>query len=202
MRRFIGVLAVVSSLFIACGNDVTIEDGSGGASAAAGQTSATGKGSESTGSTGTPCSFLHGMATLTSWDGEDEHYAASTYSFEFASNDVDVTYNDIDVEYQGNSFYVNTVTDDQSFIVDLGDVALADVPPTVDPDDYPLGEFGMHDAVGAVLDHTFMVRTIDGNTKQWAAFRVVGLEPGESVTIAWERSTDPDQLSIPTQCGV
>jgi hypothetical protein len=95
---------------------------------------------------------------------------------------------------------VNTVVDDASFVVDLGDVALSDVPETVDPASFPAGQFGEHDYVQAVLDHTYVIRTVDGDTNQWAAARVVGLSPGASVTIEWIRSTDPERMIVPTQC--
>jgi hypothetical protein len=205
MRNAVSCLVMLA--LAACDAEVTIEDGSGGASnsssgspkTTAGQT---GGGTKSTGSTGTPCAYLHGTTTIQSWTGEASTYQASTFSFEFATNDIAITNNDVDVLYDGNDFVVNTVVDDQSFVVQLGDVPLASVPSYVDPTAFPTGEFDEHDYVQSVLDRTYMVRTIDGDTTQWVAFRVVGLSPGANVTIEWEKSTSPDQMIVPSQCGV
>lgn len=149
---------------------------------------------------GTPCRFLVGSATLQSREGDGEGYAAALYSFEYASRDFDVVRNDGDVLYEGNMFAVNTVVDDTSFIVDLGDVALPLVPTSIDPDEYPTGNWGEHDWVQAVASHTYAVRTIDGNTRQWAAFRVTFLAPGEEVSFDWIRSPDPEALVVPAAC--
>lgn len=197
--KMVGITSVALGAW-ACDTDVDVVDGStDGAGANASSTS----GSQgSTGAYGTPCKFLRGEVTLTDWGGnqDDGSYNEALYSFEFASKDIDVNLNDGDILYSSNMFSVNTVVDDMSFIVDLGDVPLLSVPKTVDPADFPTGNWGEHDDLQAVLDHTYVVRTIDGNTKQWAAFRVLGLAPGESVTIAWIRSSNPDALDVPTQC--
>jgi hypothetical protein len=163
-----------------------------------------GGGSSPGGGKGTPCRFLRGEVTLPSrnLDTPDEDYADSLYSFELASNDIDVHSNDGDLLYQQGMLLVNTVTDDRSFIVDLGVLPLDEVPETVDPTDYPTGNWGEHDALGPVLGHTFMVRTIDGNSRQWAAFKVLGLAPKEWITIEWVRSTDPERFVYPAQCSV
>lgn len=181
----------------ACATEIDVLDGDGDGSAS----TANGQPTTSAGY-GTPCKFLHGEVTLLDWDGnqEDGSYNDALYSFELASKDIDVNYNDGDILYTSNMFAVNTVVDDQSFIVDLGDVPLTQVPKTVDPADFPTGNWDEHDDLQAVLDHTYVVRTIDGNTDQWAAFRVLGLSPGESVTIEWIRSSNPAALDIPTQC--
>jgi hypothetical protein len=139
---------------------------------------------------------------LKSWGGnqEDGSYNESLYSFELATKDIEQHYNDGDLLYVSNMFSVVTVVDDESFIVDLGDVGLTDVPGTVDPANYPTGNWGEHDYIQAVLDHTYVVRSIDGNTRQWAAFRVVGLAPGVEVTIEWIRSPDSEVLVVPIAC--
>ena len=147
---------------------------------------------------GTPCSYLRGRATLTRYTGDN--YASSAFSFEYASQDPDVTNNEFDVLYQGNIFEVNTVTDDVSFIVDLGDVGWAEVPAMVDPEEFPLGEWGEHDAIEAYVGHMYFVRNVDSAGRGVAAFRVVGLEPGVRVTIAWVRSVHPDRFVVPTGC--
>jgi hypothetical protein len=150
---------------------------------------------------GTPCKYLTGTATLLSYGGDSPgDYNEALYSFELATKDIDLHYNDGDLLYMVNMFTVNTVVDDRSFIVDIGDVALDNVPATVDPDDYPLGNWDEHDDVQAVLNHTYIIRTIDGNTDQWAALRVNALSPGHSVTFEWIRSPNPDRLDIPVQC--
>jgi hypothetical protein len=146
------------------------------------------------------CRYLHGSATLTDYRGAN--YPTSAFSFEFATQDPNITYNEFDVMYEADLFQVNLVGGDESFIVDLGDVALRDVPATVDPNDYALGGWGEHDDVQAQIHHTYFVRSIDGAGRLVAAFRVVGLQPGVRVTIEWIRSTDPDQMVVPEHCGV
>lgn len=147
---------------------------------------------------GIPCSYLRGRATLTRYTGDN--YASSAFSFEYASQDPDVTNNEFDVLYDLNHFRVNTVTDDVSFIVDLGDVAWAEVPEMVDPEEFPLGNWGEHDAIEAYLGHTYFVRNVDSAGRGVAAFRVLGLEPGVRVTIDWVRSVHPDRFVVPTGC--
>jgi hypothetical protein len=164
------------------------------------QTSAAGGTKSSSGSSGTPCSFLRGSVTLDAWDGSDSSYPAACFSFRLASNDIKVTKNEVDVLYDQNHFTVNTVVDDQSFIVDLGDVPLASVPSMVSPDAYPTGTFGKHDEIDAVLGHTYFIRTVDNSARSVAAFRVTGLSPGDNVTLEWEESTDPNQMVVPKQC--
>jgi hypothetical protein len=148
---------------------------------------------------GLPCSYLHGQANLTSRRGYDD-YASSSFSFEYASQDADVTRNEFDLQYAGDIFIVNMIVDDASFIVDLGDVPLRDVPRTVDPADYPVGQWGEHDAIQAQADHTYFVRSIDGAGRLVAAFRVLQLEPGRRVQIEWIRSTDTDAMVHPLAC--
>ena len=77
---------------------------------------------------------------------------------------------------------------------------LTAVPATVDPDAYPTGQWGEHDAIEAYIDHTYFVRSVDSTGRLVSAFRVVGLEPGVFVTIEWVHSTDPDQMVVPLQC--
>ena len=70
---------------------------------------------------GIPCRFLTGEATLESWDEDltEDDYWRVLYSFEFGTNDPDVVRYDGDLQYAANMLVVNTVTDDESFIVDL-----------------------------------------------------------------------------------
>ncbi|MBI5536361.1 MAG: hypothetical protein HY898_26810 [Deltaproteobacteria bacterium] len=149
---------------------------------------------------GIPCSYLHGKATLSDYNGDN--YAASAFSFEFASQDSAVTHNEFELLYEVDLFLVNLVTDDVSFIVDLGQVALDQVPPSVEPDKFPVGNWGEHDALQAQLGHTYFVRSVDSAGRGVAAFRVIGIEPGKRVTIEWERSTDDDVMVVPAACGL
>jgi hypothetical protein len=151
---------------------------------------------------GIPCRFLTGEATLESWDAdltEDEYWRA-LFSFEFGTNDFDVVRNDADLLYASNMLVVNTVVDDESFIVDLGDLPLDAVPAEVDAADYPTGNWGDHDDLQAVVKHTYVVRTIDGNTRQWAAFKLTSVAPSDKITLTWVRSPSADSLEVPTAC--
>lgn len=183
-----------------CAAEVDLLDGGGAGDGR--EEDGSGSGASNGAGYGTPCKYLRGEVTLHDWDGDqdDGSYNDALYSFEFATNDVEVNHNDGDVLYASNMFSVNTVVDDVSFIVDMGGIPLESVPGTVDPAGYPTGNWGEHDDIQAVLDHTYVVRTVDGNTTQWAAFKVLGLAPGDTVTLAWIRSPDPDSLVVPTQC--
>ncbi|MBX3189636.1 MAG: hypothetical protein KF819_21600 [Labilithrix sp.] len=146
-----------------------------------------------------PCAYLYGRASMTSRRGHDD-YASSSFSFEYASQDAELTRNEFDVQYAGNLFIVNMITDDRSFIVDLGKIALRDVPRTVDPSEHPVGQWGEHDAIQAHLDHTYFVRSVDGAGRFVSAFRVIDLEPGRRVDIEWIRSTEADVMVPPLAC--
>jgi hypothetical protein len=151
---------------------------------------------------GIPCRFLTGEATLESWDAdltEDEYWRA-LYSFELGTNDPEEVRNDGDLQYSSNMLVVNTVVDDESFIVDLGELPLDAVPPEVDATNYPTGNWGEHDFIQAVVHHTYVVRTIDGNTRQWAAFELTSVVPSDRITLTWIRSPDPETLVVPSAC--
>ncbi|MGI5864598.1 MAG: hypothetical protein ACOX6T_21460 [Myxococcales bacterium] len=96
-------------------------------------------------------------------------------------------------------FSVNLVTDDDSFIVDLGEKSFADVPEQVDPALYPVGEHGKHDDIPVAVGHLYVVRTIDSNTRQWAAFKVTAHELNEQVTISWVRSPEAERFVAPQE---
>jgi hypothetical protein len=149
---------------------------------------------------GMPCHSLHGHASLTEYDGDN--YASSAFSFEYASQDDTLTNNEFDLLYQGNWFDVNLVTDDRSSIVDLGPIALRKVPAWVDAADYPTGQWGEHDSIEAYLNHTYFVHSVDGAGSLVSAFTVIELEPGVRVSIEWIRSTSPNEMIVPTQCGL
>ncbi len=157
-----------------------------------------GRGDPSTMPPGLACRYLHGHATLTSYTQGD--YATSAFSFEYASQDPAVTLNEFDVLYEADLFVVNTVTDDRSFLVDLGALLLRDAPANVDPDDYPLGAWQQHDALQAQLGHAYFVRSVDDAGQLTSAFRVESLAPGSAVGIEWIRSSDPERLIVPDSC--
>lgn len=147
---------------------------------------------------GIPCSYLRGEASLSDYAAGD--YAAASYSFRYASQDPAVTRNDVDVLYERDFFQVNMVTDDRSSIVDLGVVALRDVPSRVDPREYPVGKWGEHDDIDAQIDHTYFVQSVDGSGRHVVAFQVMRLEPGRRVSLTWVRSIDPDVMVFPSWC--
>lgn len=151
---------------------------------------------------GIPCRFLSGEATLESWDEDlsEDDYWRVLYSFEFGTNDPEIIRNDGDLQYAANMLVVNTVVDDESFIVDLGDLPLDAVPAEVDATDYPTGNWDEHDYLQAVVHHTYVVRTLDGNTRQWAAFKLTSVAPSERITLTWIRSPDPETLVVPDAC--
>ncbi len=173
--------------------DGSPQEGSGASGATGGSSSA------KDAATGVECSSSHGFATLTSYD-RVEQYAASAFSFEYASQDATLTHNEFDVLYTADLLRVNTVVDDRSFIVDLGDVSLRNLPRQIDPDAYPVGQWGEHDAVQAQLNHVYWVRSVDNAGRMVSAFRVTGLNPGRLLEIEWIRSTDTDTMVAPTSC--
>ncbi|HEY3450633.1 MAG TPA: hypothetical protein VGK67_30030, partial [Myxococcales bacterium] len=140
-----------------------------------------------------------GIATLRPHTS-DADYLGSVVSFKHATtvddgevnNDWDLSLDSVDLRFR-----VNTVTDDTSWIVDLGPISLEDVPETVDPNDFPVGIDGTHDFVPAALEHVYLVRNQDPDTEQFAAFRVVGLERGASVTLQWFRSKEAERFVFP-----
>lgn len=185
----LGLLATTA----ACSGSITASDEDDSAF------SGTGGGTTGT-AEGTPCRLLHGTATLTSYDGAN--YASSAFSFEYASQDANLTHNEFDVLYLADMFVVNTVTDDRSFLVDLGEIAWEQIPSWVEVEQYPVGQWGEHDALQAQFHHMYFVRNEDGAGRGVAAFRVIGLEPGVRVTIEWVRSLSTDQMVLPTACAL
>jgi hypothetical protein len=129
----------------------------------------------------------------------------ATLSFEHATveedgavnNDWDLLYGN-DLEPGLDLFTVNTGTDDRSWIVDLGPLpSLADVPAEVDPARFGAGRWGEHDDVPVVLGHVYLVRTVDENSRLFAAFRVTAHDVDRSVTLRWFRSADPERFALP-----
>lgn len=146
---------------------------------------------------GESCAFQHGTATLVDYDGENP--GAAGYNFELASQDPEFTRNRFDLLYEGNRFRVNLVVDDQSTIVDLGDVELLDLPVEADIDD-ALHHADEHDAILAHLGHTYVVHRENYTGRLVAAFRVLGIDPGRQVRIEWVRSTSDRDMVLPENC--
>lgn len=207
-RALRGLALALCATHFGCGSTVVIDPDADGGADGDGETDGNDGGDDGAGTGdvlgtepyGIPCRYLVGEATLVDWDGEEATYASSGYSFQFASQDVDVTHNDWDLMHQDGAFVVNTVTDDTSYVVDLGPIELEQVPATVDLAEHPLGKFGDHDWLAILLDHTYYVRTLDGDSRQVVAVRVVGHEPGVNVRVAWMRSLEADQMTPPVAC--
>mgnify|MGYP006902087889 CR=1 FL=1 len=89
------------------------------------------------------------------------------------------------------------VTDDRSFIVNLGEVRLDQLPETIDPADYPTGPRGEHDELVVRLGHVYVIRTVDSDTVQYAAVKVLAHELNHSVTVRWYRSAEAGRLVLP-----
>lgn len=136
-----------------------------------------------------------------------DNYEAATFSFEYATQwDDGQVLNDWDLLFSNDYdpwidwFVVNMVVDDASFIVDLGQVSVCEVPLVVNPDLFPVGMYGTHDYVQVVTGHTYIVRTIDTSTRQVAAFTVIDYVPDYYVTIQWYLSPDPDRFIPRPEC--
>lgn len=149
---------------------------------------------------GLSCSALHGTVTLGL--RAIHGWPACAFSFRHASQDPAVTRNLFDVYYETDLFMSELTASDPpgSFLVDLGDVPLKDVPSMVDPETYPTGNWKQHDALQAQPNHTYFqrLRRVDGNSV--ATFRVKGLVPGDRVTIEWVHSPDADAMVTPRAC--
>ncbi len=121
--------------------------------------------------------------------GKYGDYEAATFSFEHATRDpTPEVRNDWDLKLELGEFDVRMVTDDQSWIADLGDVPLRDLPATTEP---------TGTGVTAILGHAYMVRTSDSDSRLYSAFEVTSLTPGDRVTISWVRSPNPDCFALP-----
>lgn len=126
---------------------------------------------------------------------DDGTYLRSVVSFEWASTDVEKTNNDWDVSLEpsttapgGFAFRVNTVTDDESCIEDLGPIQIADVPAR---ESAACGDFP-----AVVEGHVYLVHTNDTDSRQYAAFGVKTLAADGAVTLRWFRSPDPDSFLL------
>ncbi len=151
-----------------------------------------------------PCSVPErGTSTLTARTTYDD-YQGATLSIEHGvvmddgqvKNDWDLLFGN-DREQARDYFTVNMATDDRSFIVDLGDISLEQVPETVNPADYALGLRGEHDELTVHRGHVYVIRTVDTDTVQYAAVRVLAHELNRSVTLRWYRSSETARLVLP-----
>lgn len=151
-----------------------------------------------------PCSVpLRGEATLTARTTFDD-YQGATLSMEHGvvlddgrvKNDWDLLFGN-DQDPAADYFTVNMVTDDRSFLVDLGNVPLDQVPETIDPADYATGLRGEHDDLPVHVGHVYVIRTVDSDTVQHAVVKVVSHSLNTSVLLRWYRSSEPSRLVLP-----
>jgi hypothetical protein len=134
-------------------------------------------------------------------------YNRATLSLEFATTtDEPLTRNDWDLLFgndrsdESDLFQVNMVTDDESAIYDLGEMDLAEVPETVDPEDHPVDLDGLHDNVRVELGHVYLLETHDSNTDLWGIVRVDDQELNDEVTVTWCRSSASDAFVATDDC--
>lgn len=131
-------------------------------------------------------------------------HGGATGSTEKSNNDWDLVFGN-DRDPTADLFAVNTVTDDRSFIVDLGEIALRDAPAEIDPlkfapqkqvnlGDVPENDVRQRDHLPAIEGHVYWVRTNDENSKVVTLVGVQKHVPNESVTLVWFRSKDPDRF--------
>ena len=148
-----------------------------------------------------------GTATLKARTTFDD-YEAATISFRHATvaedgqvnNDWDLLFGN-DQDSDRDQFTVNMVTDDRSFIVDLGQLpSICDVPATVDLASFPRGACGAHDDIPVVLDHLYLIRNRDSDQSQYAVIQVLAHVRNRAVTIRWYRSPDSDRFVPPGAC--
>lgn len=153
---------------------------------------------------GDPCVVpLRGTATLAARTTFDD-YQGATLSIEHGvvlddgrvKNDWDLLFGN-DQDAGADYFTVNMVTDDRSFLVDLGNIPLDEVDETIDPADYAAGLRGEHDELQVHVGHVYVLRTVDSDTVQYAAVKVLSHTLNASVTLRWYRSPEPNRLVLP-----
>ncbi|MEQ1566063.1 MAG: hypothetical protein ABMA64_10535 [Myxococcota bacterium] len=135
-------------------------------------------------------------------------YELATLSIEYGRvrDDEDVR-NDWDLQFGMASdptvdwFSVNMVTDDRSFLVDLGPVTdPAEVPLTLDPEDEEIEAYAAPDDLVVIEGHSYLVRTLDDDTTQWALVEVLAYEFGQTADLRWCRSDNPELFVAPAGC--
>jgi len=134
--------------------------------------------------------------------GDKSEYGKSVFSFEYGIRDDpqnEITRNDWDILFARNRFDVTTVVDDQSVIVDLGAVRLADVRATEITRRLVEAAALLHEdrearakveLADAQRDHTYFVWTRDPDSNLVSAFQVVELVPGERCVLDWFSTRD------------
>ncbi len=145
----------------------------------------------------------------------DETYWKASVRFEHGSvsGSIKETRNDWDRVFGNNKggervalFQVSTVTDDRSFIVDLGEFAFREAPATIEfstvtpqtqvnmAADVPSTDVRQRDDVPAVEGHVSRVRTADDDSRLGTLVGVQKHVLGQSVTLAWFRSKEADRF--------
>lgn len=134
-------------------------------------------------------------------------YILATLSIEYGTvEDEALVNNDWDLLYGNDNdpkldeFRVNTVADDTSAIYNLGDLAFAEVPGTVDPTGYPTDSEGLYDNVLVALSHTYYIHTLDSDTEQVGVVRVKEWTINEQVVLDWCRSPEPGSFEATDDC--
>lgn len=128
-----------------------------------------------------------------------------TGSIEKSNNDWDLLFGNNKGNDQVDLFQVNTVVDDRSFIVDLGELPFRDAPATIDPLTIPpqtvvnMGDIAKDDVrqrdyVPVVEGHVYWVRTADDDSRLITLVGVQKHVRGQSVTLAWFRSKEADRF--------
>lgn len=133
-------------------------------------------------------------ATLTPHTSESD-YLASVISFQWATtvdhgevnNDWDLSLTTDRTSHDHLAFRVNLVTDDASCLEDLGAIPIATVPAQVTK---------CGDELRVVEGHVYLVKNVDRDQQQYAAFAVTKLDGLHSATIRWFRSAQPDAFSF------
>lgn len=128
-----------------------------------------------------------------------------TGSIEQSNNDWDLLFGNNKGNDQVDLFQVNTVVDDRSFIVDLGELPFREAPATIDPLTIPpqtmvnMGDVAKDDVrqrdyVPVVEGHVYWVRTADDDSRLITLVGVQKHVRGQSVTLAWFRSKEADRF--------
>lgn len=148
------------------------------------------------------------VGDVTLYDRQRYGYDAAVLSMEHATviddgtvnNDWDLLFGN-DTEEHLDRFTVNMVTDDQSFIVDLGIIdSLDQIPETIEPADFLNGPGGVQDNLLVLEDHVYLVRTKDADTCQYAMVQVRKHVVDDHVKLHWCRSLEPDRFVPSPEC--
>lgn len=119
-----------------------------------------------------------GSTTLFSVHRND---ARSSFSFELGlMGSHPRVRNDFDLEFLGDRFRVNSVTDDRSRILDLGAKSFAEIKRVPQLPDNKGADF-----VPVVTGHCYVVHTRDTESDHFSLFRVTEFVPQKRVSIDW-----------------